>query len=57
MNADGTYTLNPACVNDVILEDANGNPTGAVSKAQGVLAHQHITTWEIKGDSLTIFEM
>ncbi len=57
VNADGTYTLNPACVNDVILEDANGNPTGAVSKAQGVLAPQHITTWEIKGDSLTIFEM
>lgn len=56
-NDDGSYTFNPANYNDVVLEDASGTVTGAISKAQGVLAPQQTLSWEIKRDSLTIFEL
>jgi len=57
MNTDGTYSLISSCYNDIVLEDANGSVTGAISKAQGVLAPQLQTSWEIVSDSLIIFEL
>jgi hypothetical protein len=58
-NGDGTYTLIPACANDVLLEDANGNLTGAVSKAVGVLAPQeNLMSWLFPGgDAVEIVEL
>ena len=56
-NQDGSYSLLPTAVNDVLLTDANGNPTGAVSKANGVLAPEQVLTWEIISDDLEIFEL
>jgi len=56
-NANGTYTLNPARLNDILLVDGSGNPTGVVSKAVGVLAPELDTAWEIKSDSFTIYEV
>ena len=57
VNQDGTYSLAPSSYQDVALVDANGNPTGAISKAQGALALQLVTSWEIKSDQLIIYEM
>lgn len=56
-NRDGSYSLNPACRDDVALVDQNSNLTGAISKARGVLAPRLVTSWEIKSDQLTIFEI
>lgn len=57
LNPDGSYTLLPTAASDVVLEDASGNPTGAISQAQGVLAPQLNTAWEIKSDEVVIFRM
>ena len=56
-NGDGTYTLNPACYNDILLVDGNDVPTGVVSKAVGVLAPELYTGWEIKSDELRIYRL
>jgi len=56
-NGDGTYTLNPACYNDILLVDANDVPTGEISKAVGVLAPELDTGWEIKSDELRIYRL
>jgi hypothetical protein len=56
-NQSGGYTFIAANSKDVVLVDSNNNPTGAISKAQGTLAPQLNLSWEIKGDSLTIFEL
>jgi len=57
LNPDGTYSVNPAKVNDVILLDANGNPTGEVSTAVGVLAPQLEKAWLMKSDKLKIYRL
>jgi hypothetical protein len=57
LNTDGSYSLNPARVNDIILQDASGNPTGEISQAVGVLAPQLNKAWEIKSDTLKIYRL
>jgi hypothetical protein len=57
LNSDGAYTLLSSAVNDVALTYANNNPTGVIATAQGVLAPQLFTAWEIKSDELVIFRM
>jgi hypothetical protein len=57
LDPDGTYSLNPTCLTDVLVVDSSNNPTGEISKAQGVLAPQLNTSWEIKSDTLKIFRM
>lgn len=56
-NPDGSYSLSPSCYNDVVIEDSTGSVTGAISKAQGVLAPQLVTSWEIAGDAVVLFEL
>jgi hypothetical protein len=56
-NTDGTYSFNDANASDILLEDAEGNLTGAVSKAKGVLGPQENLCWAIKSDSVQIFEL
>jgi hypothetical protein len=56
-NADGTFSLVPGATQDVILVDANNNPTGAISRARGVLAPQLSKSWEIKGDSVVFLRL
>lgn len=57
LNPDGTYSLNPTCLTDVLLVDKNNNPTGEISKAQGILAPLLNSVWEIKSDSLRIYRL
>lgn len=57
LNADGSYSLTPSAEQDIILLDTNGNPTGSISRARGVLAPQLFKAWEIKSDELVIFRM
>jgi hypothetical protein len=54
---DGNYELISDRVWDVILVDANGNPTGEISRARAILAPNLVKSWEIKGDTLEIFEL
>jgi hypothetical protein len=56
-NADGTFSLLPTADQDVILLDADNNPTGAISRARGVLAPQLSKSWEIKGDSVVFLRL
>ncbi len=57
VNPDGTYSLRPEAADDILLVDGNGNPTGVVSRAIGVLAPQLLKSWEIKSDEYMIFRM
>ena len=57
VNEDGTYSLNPACANDVLMVDTSNVVTGVVSKAQGVLAPQLVRSWSVKNESCRIFEL
>jgi hypothetical protein len=56
-NPDGGYTLRPEALNDTILVDGTGAPTGVISTSDSVLAPQLDKTWKIKSDTLTIFEL
>lgn len=56
-NPEGTYSLLPSATGDIILLNDAGNPTGEISRAQGVLAPQLDRAWQIKGDELTIFRL
>lgn len=53
-NGQGGYSLLPGAEQDVIVLDVNNNPTGVISRARGVLAPQMNTSWEIKGEEVTI---
>jgi hypothetical protein len=54
----GNYGLNPNNFPDVARVDSNGDYTGEITNARGLLAPRIDTVWEISGgDTLTIFNL
>jgi hypothetical protein len=51
------YFLNPTCYQDTALVDENGNTTGEISKAVGVLEPKLKNSWMITGDTLKIYRL
>lgn len=56
-SGDGMYMFTPNAANDTLLLDANGNPTGVISKAVGILGPVEELVWQIQSDELDIYSL